>query len=114
MLQVSLSGWATSLNASQQVSSPRTQARSSSREVRIRVPLFLWSILGEPSQPKKKRVEKGHLARGPSRDSEAASIVSNAQVGAEVFPPKCHGWKNQEATPLPVVVSFGTAKMGGS
>ena len=37
----------------------RTRPRSSSREVRKRVPSFLWSILvGEPSP--KKRV-KGHL-----------------------------------------------------
>ena len=38
----------------------RMSTRCSSREVRIRVPYCLWSILvGEPSQPKKG--EKGHL-----------------------------------------------------
>ena len=41
-----------------------TTPRSSSREVRIRVPTFSVVHLGEPSPPKKVG-EKGHLAGGP-------------------------------------------------
>ena len=44
----------------------QAKADSSSREVRIRVPFCMWSILrGEP--PPKKRAEKGHLAGGPRK-----------------------------------------------
>ena len=55
-------------------------SRSSSREVRIRVPTFFCSLFfaGEPSQPKQGQVwseipgfwgEKGHLAGGPSKSA---------------------------------------------
>ena len=46
-----------------------SNSRSSSREVRIRVPTFCCSLVGEPSR--KKETVKGHLAGGggPSQPS---------------------------------------------